>query len=235
MKVLGIIPARGGSKGVPRKNMKVLGGKPLIAYTLEQAKQSELLTDVILSSEDSEIIEWALKNGLEVPFTRPLELSTDNASSIDVVLHAIRFLSQKGRNYDAVCLLQPSSPFRESGMIDRAIEKFINLEVDSLISVLPVPHEYNPHWVFEENSNGLLVISTGEKEIIKRRQELPVVYFRDGSIYLTKTEVLLNQHSFYGDKTGSIVSNPAYYCNIDTQEDWEKAVVQVNKISKSIF
>lgn len=223
MRVLGLIPARGGSKGVPRKNIKLLDGKPLIQYTIEAAKESKLLTNIVVSSDDDEILEVASKLNIEIPFVRPKELSDDRSSSIDVVIHSIEELEKQNRFYDAVCLLQPTSPFREKGFVDLAIQKFINKNTDSLISVLKVPHEYNPHWTFEQDKNGNLKISTGEKEIIKRRQDLPNAYFRDGSIYLTKVDVIKNQKSFYGKSITFIESNPDFYCNIDTLKDWEVA------------
>ncbi len=231
MKILGLITARGGSKGVPFKNIKLLHHKPLIAYTFEAAKQAELLSDIILSTDNEEIIKVANDIGLEVPFVRPLELATDTTSSIDVVIHAINYLESIGKYYDAVCLLQPTSPFRKIGFIDDAINMFLQKDVDCLLSVLQVPHEYNPHWTFEEKGDGKLQIATGEKEIIKRRQELPKAFFRDGSIYITKTRVLKEKHSFYGESIGYIESDAEYFCNIDTMKDWElaeKKVIQLN-------
>lgn len=219
MRVLAIIPARGGSKGVPGKNIKLLGGKPLLQYTLESANESLLLTRVILSSEDASIIATAEALGLEVPFIRPANLATDQAKSIEVVQHAVQYLEEKGEFFDAVCLLQPTSPFREKGFIDAAIEKFIQTGVDTLLSVLPVPHEYNPHWVFEENEAGHLKIATGENQIIGRRQELPTAYHRDGSLYLTNMDYI-KQGTFYGPQLGFIVSNPDFYVNIDNPTDW---------------
>lgn len=228
MRILAIIPARGGSKGVPGKNIKLLGGKPLLQYTADSAKESKLLTKTILSSEDENIIGVAKEVGIEVPFIRPSELATDYAKSIDVIRHAIDTLEAKGEYFEAVCVLQPTSPFRESGLIDKAIQKFITTGVDTLLSVLPVPHEYNPHWVFEEDSEGNLRIATGENEIISRRQELPNAYHRDGALYLTKIDYI-KQGTFYGQKLGYIVSNPELYVNIDTLSDWEKAEVRFEK------
>jgi CMP-N,N'-diacetyllegionaminic acid synthase len=119
-------------------------------------------------------------------------------------------------------LLQPTNPFRENGFIDQAIEKFTASKADSLVSVLSIPHEFNPHWAFEENENGLLQIATGEERIIPRRQDLPKAYFRDGSIYITKTSVI-KKDSLYGNSIAYIHSNPEWHVNIDTMEDWEKA------------
>ena len=223
LKVIAIIPARGGSKGIPGKNIKLLGGKPLLQYTREAAKQSSRLDKVILSSEDPEIIEIAKKLGLEVPFTRPEELARDETPSIEVIKHALDFFREKGEEFDAVCLLQPTTPFRLPGLIDSCIKKFSSNNYDSLISVREVPAEFNPHWVFEEKE-GLLKLATGEESIIPRRQELPKAYFRDGAIYITKSQVLLKQNSLFGKRTGFYETSGTPYVNIDTPADWEKAV-----------
>jgi len=222
LKTLAIIPARGGSKGVPGKNIKLLGGKPLLAYTVESAKQSKFINHLILSSEDDEIINVAKCLNLEVPFKRPESLAKDESGSIGVVQHAIEFFENQGEFFEAVILLQVTSPFRYPGFIDQAIEKFFQSNADALVSVLPVPHEYNPHWIFEADQKNNLKIATGEKQIIKRRQDLPQAYFRDGSIYITKTK-FIKQGSFFGEKLSYIESDPATYVNIDTLEDWKKA------------
>lgn len=221
--ILAIIPARGGSKGIPGKNIKPLGGKPLLQYTFESAKESKLLSRVILSSDDVEIINFAKSIGLEVPFVRPAHLATDASGSLEVIQHALTFFQEKGETFEAVCLLQPTTPFRENGSIDAAIQQFINNDFDSLVSVREVPAEFNPHWVFEADEKDCLRIATGEKEIIKRRQELPQAYFRDGSIYLTKAEVVLKKDSLYGEKIGYIVSQSKRFINLDTMADWERA------------
>ncbi|MDI1256457.1 MAG: acylneuraminate cytidylyltransferase family protein [Flavobacterium sp.] len=222
MKILGIIPARGGSKGIPGKNIRMLGEKPLIAYTIQQALHSSMLTKVIVSTDAIEIKKMAMQFGADVPFLRPQELASDAASSLSVVAHAIDFFESQGEYFDAICLLQPTSPFRESGFVDAAIAAFVSRKTDALVSVLPVPHEYNPHWIFESDEDGLLSIATGETEIIKRRQDLPKAFFRDGSVYLTKTATIKNG-SLYGTTLSSIESNPDCYVNIDTMEDWRKA------------
>ena len=222
MKIFGFIPARGGSKGIPGKNIKSLHGKPLLQYTFEAAKASRLLSRVILSSDDPEIIKSAEDLGLEVPFWRPEEFSRDDTPSLEVVKHALEFFAAKNEVFDAVCLLQPTTPFRRPGLIDEAIEKFVSVKFDSLLTVREVPVEYNPHWTFEEKK-GRLKISTGEEKIISRRQHLPKAYHRDGAIYLTRTEVIVNQNSLYGKKTGFIDTTGDPYVNIDSPEDWEEA------------
>lgn len=222
MKILGIIPARGGSKGIPGKNIKILGGKPLLEYTIDSVLNSKLLTSCILSSDSEEIIETGKKLRIDVPFTRPPEYAADDTPSIEVVKHALFFFAKNEEYFDAVCLLQPTTPFRENGLIDKAIKEFQKEDYDSLVSVREVPHEYNPHWIFEEK-NGKLEIATGEKEIISRRQDLPKAYHRDGAIYLTRTEVILDSNSLLGNKIGFIDTKDQDYVNLDSMEDWKKA------------
>jgi CMP-N-acetylneuraminic acid synthetase len=223
MRVLCIIPARGGSKGVPGKNIKLLGGKPLLQYTSEVALQCTSFTKVIVSSDDDEIMKVAKELGVAVPFKRPSNLAEDASPTLPLITHALDFFKAQGELFDAVCLLQVTSPFRTVAFIEEAIKIFSAKKTDSLLSVLEVPHEYNPHWTFKENEQGTLQITTGEKEIISRRQELPTAYHRDGSIYITKTSVLEEQNSLYGKSIAYIVSPKEQYVNIDTFEDWEKA------------
>lgn len=223
MKILAIIPARGGSKGIPGKNIKLLSGRPLLSYTAEVALKSKYLTEVVVSTDDIQIAELAKKMDLKVPFIRPSELAQDNTPTIDVIIHALQWYKNQNSFFNAVCILQVTSPFRTVDFLDKAIKEFIEKDTDSLVSVQRVPHAYNPHWTFEVNSNGILKIATGETEIIPRRQELPTAYHRDGSIYITKTEILLNEHSIYGKSTAFIESNPEFYVNIDNMQDWEKA------------
>lgn len=231
-KILAIIPARGGSKGVILKNIKPLAGKPLINYTIESAQQSQLIDRLILSSEDDNIIEVAKKSGVEIPFKRPEHLAGDNSSSLEVVQHAINFYEKKNLYFDAVLLLQPTTPFREKGFMDKAIKKFLKGNYDALVSVRTVPHQYNPHWVLEPDKNDYLKISTGEDKMIKRRQDLPKAFYRDGSIYITKTEII-KKGSLYGKTLGYIQSESDIYINIDTVKDWEKAEIMVKDFKQT--
>lgn len=220
MKVLGLIPARGGSKGVPRKNIKLLCGKPLLAYTVESALQAKCLSKVILSTEDEEIAKIGKSLGVEVPFMRPEELASDTAATLPVVLHAVQALEVKGERFDAVCLLQPTNPLRRAEDIDRCVELLKKTGADSVISVLPVPHEYNPKWVYWETTDGNLILSTGESEPISRRQDLPPAFHREGSIYVIETRALLKYRNLYGKKVLGYKMEPKNAINIDTIEDW---------------
>ena len=223
MRILCIIPARGGSKGVPGKNIKLLNGKPLLSYTAEAALQSKYFTKVILSSEDQAIIDVAKNIGLEVPFVRPEELAADDSPTIDVVSHALEWFKERSVFFDAVCILQVTCPFRTVGFLEHAILKFMEGGYDSLVSVQKVPDKFNPHWTFKLEENGSLKLATGEANIISTRQDLPHAFYRDGSIYLTKTEVILKMHSLYGNSVGYVISPEGHNINIDTQEDWKQA------------
>jgi CMP-N,N'-diacetyllegionaminic acid synthase len=234
MRILGIIPARVGSKGVPRKNIKLLGNKPLLQYTSDIALKSTLLTKVILSSDDDEIMRVGKQLGLEVPFKRPANLAADKTPTLPVINHALEYYRSLGEEFDAVCLLQVTSPFRTVSFLDDALQKFIKSNSDSLVSVQKVPHEYNPHWTFEVNTNGNLKMATGEKEIISRRQELPEAYHRDGSIYITKTTIIEDSNSLYGSEISFIESPKEFYVNIDTMEDWKTAELLLKKLNNAI-
>ena len=223
MKVLGLIPARGGSKGIPNKNIKKLGGKELIRYSIELGLACSRINKLVVSTDDENIASISRQAGAEVPFLRPSELATDQSPTIDTVIHALEFFNLQEAAFDAVCLLQPTSPFRLVIDLEQAIQQFIRSRADSLISVKEVPHQYNPHWVFEPESNSnFLRIATGEKEIIPRRQALPKAYHRDGAIYLTKGEIILKNRSLYGERIAYHISKNQNV-NLDTLEDWALA------------
>ncbi|MUP44160.1 acylneuraminate cytidylyltransferase family protein [Gramella sp. BOM4] len=221
MKILGLITARGGSKGIPGKNIKILNGKALISYSIEAGKKAVRFDKMVLSSDDEAIMEIAKQEGVEVPFKRPADLAKDDTPSIEVLRHALEYFERKEEIYDAVCLLQPTTPFRRENLIDEAIRTFEKGNFDSVISVREIPADYNPHWAFEEK-NGALRIATGEKTPITRRQELPKAYHRDGAIYVTKREVILSG-SLLGEKIGFVDTSGDPYVNIDTPADWERA------------
>ena len=151
MRILGLIPARGGSKAIPKKNIKILNGKPLIQYTIEAAKRAKKLTSLILSSDDEVIIEVAKKLNVEVPFVRPKHLAEDKSPTLGVIQHALKFYAEQNIYFDAVCLLQVTSPFKTGKFIDEAIKKFTESDCDALVSVQKVPDEYNPYWTFKKD------------------------------------------------------------------------------------
>lgn len=229
MKILGLIPARGGSKGIPGKNIKLLNNKPLLQYTTDLALRCKLFSKVIVSSDDDRIIKVAKDLGVSVPFKRPSNLAQDTSSTLSTVQHALSYFKNCNEEFDAVCILQVTSPFRSLESLNNAIQKFISSKSDSLISVREVPHEYNPHWTFEVDKNDCLKVATGETQIITRRQELPKAYHRDGCIYITKTATILNNNSLYGDTISYIESSEEMHINLDTMDDWKKAVDYLKK------
>ena len=187
MKILVIIPARGGSKGIPHKNIKPLNGKPLIYYTIDEAREIVDDDDICISTDDPEIINCVENYGLHVPFVRPEELATDTAGTYEVLLHALNFYEKQGRHYDVVLLLQNTSPFRKIEQIMEAL-KLYTPDVDMVVSVKECAA--NPYYcVFEEDNNGYLHVCKGDGNIF-RRQDAPKVYEYNGAIYIINTEKL---------------------------------------------
>ncbi len=223
MRVLGVVPARGGSKGVPGKNIRPLSGKPLLQYTAEAARGSRLLSRVILSTDNEEIAKVGVECGLEVPFLRPPQLAADDTPMLPVVQHAVSSMEDQGEFFDAVCLLQPTNPFRRSEDIDACIRLLELSDADAAVTVLPVPEEHNPHWVYFADESGLLRLSTGEASPITRRQELPPAYHREGSVYVTRRDVLMKENSLYGRRLVGHCIEQESSVNIDRPSDWVRA------------
>lgn len=222
MRTLGIVPARGGSRGIPRKNIRDLGGRPLIAYTAEAARAAKGLDRVVVSTEDAEIAEVARGCGLEVPFLRPEELARDDTPMLPVVRHALDAMESGDGRFDAVCLLQPTSPFRRAEDIDACIVLLQDRDADAVVTVRSVPPEHNPYWVYLRESDGLLRPCVGAGDPIPRRQDLPPAYHRDGSIYVTRRDVV-ERGSLYGERVFGYECDPATGLNLDENEDWERA------------
>jgi len=221
--VLGVITARGGSKGVPRKNLAMVAGKPLIAWTAEAAMSAKSLYRVILSTDDAEIANAGRHAGVEVPFRRPSELAGDNTPTLPVLQHAVNEIEAQGDRVDAVCLLQPTNPMRGSEVIDACVSLLIEKQADSVVTMLPVPHEFNPHWVYQPTADGSMRLFTGETNPIPRRQELPAAYHREGSVYVVRRDVLMKQNSLFGTRLFGYLLNREDCVNIDTLADLRRA------------
>lgn len=220
MRVLGVVPARGGSKGVPRKNIRTLAGTPLIGWTLRAAAASARLARTVVSTEDDEIARVARALGGDVPFLRPGELSTDTAKSLDVMVHAIRAVEalEGGAPYDAVLLLQPTTPFRTAEDIDGSIALLERTGADSVISVVDVGG-YHPARMKYMEGDRLVDPPFCEAVENMPRQQLPPMFLRAGCIYLTRREVLLGG-SFKGrDCRGWVVPGDRAV-NIDCERDF---------------
>ncbi|MBL0218858.1 MAG: acylneuraminate cytidylyltransferase family protein [Myxococcales bacterium] len=230
MRVLGVVTARGGSKGVPRKNIRLLGGKPLIAWTAEAALGAKRLARTVVSTDDEEIAQVSRAAGLDVPFLRPPELALDTTPSLPVVQHAVRTLEAMGDRYDAICLLQPTSPLRSAAMIDACLALLESSGADSAVTVLPIPHDQHPYWAYVAAPNGDLRLALGGAAPATRRQDLPPAFFREGSVYTVRRDVLLDGESLYGARTVGHVIEAAQSVNIDTLEDWARAEAAVAAI-----
>lgn len=237
MRILGIIPARGGSKSIPRKNIKELGGKPLIAWTIEAAKKSGIFDRLILTTDDEEIARIGKMQGVEAPFMRPKELAEDKTPTLPVLQHAVSWLKEN-ENYvpDAVILLQPTAPLRQAAHISGAVELFVKSGADSVVSVVEIPGHFSPYWAVVENEDGRAELFIGEPvhKRIPRRQDFPKkTYANNGAIYLFKTHLLFDpkEPSLYGDHVRLYPMEEKYSVNIDSPEDWELAEAAIKKLT----
>jgi N-acylneuraminate cytidylyltransferase len=220
MKYLVVIPARGGSKGIPHKNIKPLGGKPLIYYSIDVARQFTTDENICVTTDDVEIISVVEQHGLKVPFVRPAELATDTCGSSEVIQHAYQFFVDKGILHDAIVLLQPTSPFRKVEFIKEAVALYDD-SIDMVTSVCPAA--CNPYYDgFEENADGLLQISKGDGTIA-RRQEAPQVWQQNGSIYVINPKSLVEKGMGGFTKIKKYSMPEAYSVDLDTMLDWKMA------------
>ena len=213
-KVLAIIPARGGSKGLPGKNILPFINEPLIAHSISQANKSNYIDRLVLSSEDSEIIKVAKNYNIDIPFVRPKYLSKDATSGLDVALHAV----QNILGYDIVVLLQPTSPLRLAIDIDTCIEKLINKKANACVSVSET--NKSPHWMFElnEHENFIPVIKTDS--LITIRQELPKTYAINGAVYVANIDWYVEKKVFINDETIAHIMPSERSVDIDSKLDF---------------
>lgn len=223
--ILGIIPARGGSKGIPRKNLVDVAGKPLIAYSIESGLRSRNLTRLLVSTEDDEIARVAAEYGAAVPFMRPAELSTDGARSLPVVQHAIKAMEALEEcSYDVVVLLQPTCPMRTADDIDRGIELLIETGADSVVSVVDVGanHPFRMMRILDEGRLVHIVDQEGSENMAPR-QELPPIYIRSGDLYIARRHVVMELDTLIGSDCRAIIIPEERAVNIDTRFDLERA------------
>lgn len=234
MRILCVIPVRGGSKGIPRKNLKPIAGKPLVAWTIEQALEAqaalapEHTLDVIVSTDDAELADIAREFGAEVPFMRPAELAEDTTATEPVIEHAIKFMDDAGRRPDAVMLLQATSPVRLPGTLERAARQFAESDSDSMVGVIPI----GPFiWAATEPP-------TAQYEVMARprRQELTRETFRyreNGSMYITKTEIYEEFHNRLAGKIELYMLDEIEGVDIDAPIDFSVAEHQLEQIQKN--
>ncbi|MDP2939780.1 MAG: acylneuraminate cytidylyltransferase family protein [Candidatus Omnitrophota bacterium] len=219
--ILAIIPARGGSKGLPQKNILPLVNKPLIAWTIKQALKSKYLDRVIVSTDSLEIARISKKYSAEIPFLRPSGLASDKAKMTDVVLHVIDWLKKRGKIYDLIMLLQPTSPLRSSEDIDKSIKLLFKKKARAIVSVCV--SEHHPYWNTILLRNGKIKGFLKPEFIDKNRQQLPIFYRLNGAIYLAYTSYLKSYKSFLGSSTYAYIMSPERSVDIDSTFDFKFA------------
>lgn len=220
MIALGVVPARGGSKGIPLKSLAPVAGQPLLAYTAAAAAASRRLTRVVLSTDSAEIAEAGRALGLEVPFMRPPALATDDAPMLPVLQHALEALAP-GFVPDAVVLLQPTSPLRRAEHIDAALDLLESSGADAVVSVVEVPHQFSPSSVMTLEGNRLRPY--GSQPTVTRRQDKPPVYARNGPAVLAVRTAVLRRGSLYGDDTRPLIMQSRESLDVDDPWDLELA------------
>lgn len=219
--VLAVIPARSGSKGLPDKNVKKLLDKPLLAWSVEQAKTCDRIDRIVLSTDSEEYAETGEEYGADVPFIRPDELALDDTPIGAVIAHLIEELEGRGEVYDQILMLEPTSPLRRPSDIDDALDSFYSAEVDatSLVSVREIEEEGHPYFVKELKDGALSPFIETEEEYYQR-QQLPTLYQPEGTLYLSDTQTFKAAQSFYQDRTMPHVVQPWQKYEIDDLHDF---------------
>lgn len=225
--MLAVIPARGGSKGVPGKNIRDLNGKPLIAYTIEAAVVSDIFDTIIVSTDSQEIANVAVSYGVEVPFIRPDELAGDTVSSDDVIRHALAYYDELGVKHTEVCKLQPTSPLRNARHLKEAYKLFRDRQADFVVSVCECEH--SPLWSGIIGAD--LRLDNFISEDVKRacRQDLPTYYRLNGAIYMGKVQAFLNNKSFLGENSIAYIMEQADSIDIDSMIDMKLAKLWIQE------
>jgi CMP-N-acetylneuraminic acid synthetase len=217
MNVLGVIPARGGSRGIPTKNLALVCGRPLLAYTADAVKESTRLTRTIVSTDDERIANCARSLGLDVPFMRPSSLAADETPMLPVLKHAIEAMRATGFNADILVLLQPTSPLRRAEHIDACVDWLQRVRGDSVVSVVEVPHQFNPTSVMRFDDGLLRPFLDTPAET--RRQDKPRLYARNGPAVLAVHARVIESGSLYGNESWPLIMKPEESLDIDTPWD----------------
>lgn len=224
MRLLFVIPARGGSKGIPHKNIKELGGKPLIYYAIDIARQITTDDNICVSTDDPEIIKVVEDYGLKVPFVRPGYLATDNAGTNGVLLHALDYYENQGKLVDAIVLLQATSPFRRVEDVKGSIDLY-DASIDMVTTVMPA--RCNPYYDgFEDNEEGLLSISKGDGTI-ERRQDAPKVWQLNGAVYVINPKMLKEKGLAHFNRIRKKTMDEVHSVDLDNMLDWKMAEIML--------
>jgi CMP-N,N'-diacetyllegionaminic acid synthase len=220
--VLGVIPARGGSKGIPRKNLTIVAGRPLLAWTADAARNARALSRVVLSTDDPALAEHGRSLGLDVPFLRPESLAADDTPMLPVLIDALdRLCAEPGFDADVVVLLQPTSPLRRAEHIDQAVQQLASTGADSVVSVVSVPHHFSPLSVLREEGGRLHPYESGQTVV--RRQDKPRLWARNGPAVLAVRVATLRAGSLYGDDSRALPMSDEDSIDVDTSFDLEMA------------
>ena len=220
--VLGLVPARGGSKGVPGKNIRLLAGRPLLDYTAAAARDSAVLDRVVLSTDTDAIAAAGVAAGLDVPFLRPAALSADETPMLPVLTHALRALDEAGWRAEIVVLLQPTSPLRRPEHIRDAVRLLRDTGADSVVTVVEVPRHLSPDYVMRIE-DGVLRPFLPEGARIARRQDARTAYSREGTVYACWRATIERFGTIYGERCHPLVLDPSESLSIDSMADWEEA------------
>lgn len=229
--VLGLITARGGSKGLPGKNVRSFNGLPLIAWTIKAALQSTAIDTVLVSTDDEEIRNQALAFGAQAPFLRPAALATDQSPVADTIVHALEWLSARGEPAEVLCLLQPTQPLRTGRMLDEIINHFLDhgkTPQDTLVTVDRAPS--NCDLLLRQSGVGLLEFAFDRERPRRNRQEAPTLFLPNGLVYLAHSHGFLKNHEFYGPRTLFFETDPAFSADIDTEADFFAAELKQREL-----
>lgn len=230
--MIAIIPARGGSKGLPKKNIRLLSGEPLISYTIKAAQKSKYISKVIVSTDSLEIAETAKEFGAQVPFFRPPELAADTSKAIDAYLYTVEKLNAEfNEEIKDFAVLLPTSPLRSAEDIDKAVEIYYKMKAETVISV--VDAEYPPAWYKKINKNGILVDYFKGEDNSLNRQEAEKTYLPNGAIYIFNYNSLKTNYNYYNDATYPCIMSRESSVDIDTEMDFKLAELIINS-SQSI-
>lgn len=220
MAIVALIPARGGSKSIKGKNVVLCAGRPLISYTCEAALESQYIDRVIVSTDSDEIANVAIQNNVEVPFKRPSNLAADDTPMIDVIQHAINYLQTSEQEIEALVLLQPTSPLRNSRHIDQALKMYFEYLPETVVSVMEVPHQYIPTSLFQMNtSNKIIYGEKSSRKVITRRQDKPKFYARNGPAIIIVNTDIMKRDEIYGNNTIGYVMDKEFSIDVDTKYD----------------
>lgn len=232
-KTLGIIPARGGSKSIPAKNLRELAGQPLLAYTRDAARASGVIDRLMLSTDSEAIAKLARQLDIEVPFMRPADLAQDDTPMLPVMQHAVQVVEEAGWPVEIVVLLQPTSPLRKPGHIAAAVEQLQTGNCDSVVSVIEIPHLYAPQKALKVKGDVLEFWLPSDGRRITRRQQLEAAYAREGTVYAMWRDVLMEKNSLYGDRCQPLILDAEESLNLDDPTDWQRAEQQLSILAKA--